>query len=633
MGASAFFAHRVGWFSATDPTVRGDSTAGVPSPTESLIPHQKATIDVAGPAEIRDDPSEDGWQSEAFHREAQKALKELGKLIGSSAKIDPDACRLLVTSQFHCGPLVPEHLVTVYEDGAVRVERDERPGPSTLAAPLDPQPDESNERDGYRGADGLAAALGQLSAPLRGAGDVRVKFKIIQVDLTPDSATTKQYLSVFGSTAAGLLEQHATWVTTWKRHSAAAAPLLASIRVEEFQQVRTPGNQGRLFADCTDSVLGGNACYESQILRGYNYWLQRTRKQEGIFLLGTPGIAIGDVNQDGREDLYVCQEDGLPNLLLIAQPDGTVQNVADRWGVDWLHNSRSALFVDWDNDGDQDLAVSVSGGVILASNEEGKEFSFRDLLPSDDDDTMSLSAADYDNDGALDLYVCVYMRNVQLGQSSTGIQATDGITLFHDANDSAPNYLYRNEGHWRFRDVTSDVGLDQSNHRFSFASAWEDFDNDGDQDLYVANDFGRNNLYRNDVVEGGRRQFVDVAASAGVEDSASGMSVTWGDYDLDGWIDLYISNMFSAAGNRIAFQRHFKESAPADVRTTIQRFARGNTLFKNLGNGTFRDVSVAASVTMGRWGWGSNFVDVNNDGAADLLVANGYITGDDTRDL
>ena len=120
---------------------------------------------------------------------------------------------------------------------------------------------------------------------------------------------------------------------------------------------------------------------------------------------------------------------------------------------------------------------------------------------------------------------------------------------------------------------------------------------------------------------------------SGVEDSASGMSVSWSDYDQDGWPDIYVSNMYSAAGNRIAYQDHFKPHAPSNVKQRLQRFARGNTLLRNRGDGTFSDVSLEAGVTLGRWAWGSQFVDINNDGRDDLVVANGYITTDDTSDL
>ncbi len=128
--------------------------------------------------------------------------------------------------------------------------------------------------------------------------------------------------------------------------------------------------------------------------------------------------------------------------------------------------------------------------------------------------------------------------------------------------------------------MTNETGLDVANTRFSYAAAWEDYDNDGDQDLYVVNDFGRNCLYRND---GG--YFENVAAAAGVEDIASGMSASWSDFDHDGHMDIYVSNMFSSAGNRITYQQNLAVSYSESARAHIQRHARGNTLFRNLGAG------------------------------------------------
>ena len=176
--------------------------------------------------------------------------------------------------------------------------------------------------------------------------------------------------------------------------------------------------------------------------------------------------------------------------------------------------------------------------------------------------------------------------------------------------------------------MTAAVGLDQNNNRWSLAAAWEDYDNDGDMDLYVANDFGRNCLFQNNA-----GKFIDVAATAGVEDVGSGMSVAWGDYDHDGWMDLYVSNMFSTAGNRIAYQQRFKPGVPDRVKKMFQRLAKGNTLFRNRGNGTFEDVSQTKAVARARWAWGAKFLDINNDSWEDLIVANGFVTGKDTRDL
>ena len=152
-------------------------------------------------------------------------------------------------------------------------------------------------------------------------------------------------------------------------------------------------------------------------------------------------------------------------------------------------------------------------------------------------------------------------------------------------------------------------------------------DNDGDPDLYVANDYGRNCLYRNE----GKR-FVNVAEEVQVVDDGSGMSASWGDYNRDGRMDLYVGNMFSSAGSRITDKQAFKPGADDHLRALYRRFVKGNTLFAN-HQGKFQEVGRKAEVEMARWAWASLFVDLNNDGWEDLLVANGYITNHNLDDL
>ncbi|MCA9215928.1 MAG: VCBS repeat-containing protein, partial [Planctomycetales bacterium] len=146
--------------------------------------------------------------------------------------------------------------------------------------------------------------------------------------------------------------------------------------------------------------------------------------------------------------------------------------------------------------------------------------------------------------------------------------------------------------------------------------------------LYVANDFGRNCWYRND---GGR--FTDVAAEANIEDIASGMSVTFSDFNHDGKFDIYVSNMFSTAGQRTTAQNHYKKAFASNDLSKLRRLARGNTLFRQGLNNIYVDVSLEANVNMGRWAWGSLFADVNNDSWDDLLVSNGFLSTSDTGDL
>jgi hypothetical protein len=330
---------------------------------------------------------------------------------------------------------------------------------------------------------------------------------------------------------------------------------------------------------------------------------------------------VGDVNGDGCEDLFLCQGYPLPNRLYVQNPDGTATDRSAEARVDFHETTHAALFLDLDQDGDQDLVLAMSAALLLLENDSRGHFSVRAAL-SEPRDAFSLSAADFDLDGDVDLYACVYLPK------ALRRQILSAPVPIHDARNGGRNVLLRNDGDWRLQDVNVEQGLEPEATRRSFACAWEDYDNDGDPDLYVANDYGPNNLFRND-----RGRFVDVASQAGVQDQSFGMSASWGDTNRDGLMDLYVCNMFSAAGNRIVYQRQFRDEDDEQVRRQFQYMARGNSLFQNTGNGRFLDVSEPSAVMIGLWSWGSSLVDLNNDGYHDVLIANGYLTRSDPYDL
>ena len=570
--------------------------------------------------DILDNPSKDGWTEEHFVTLANQQLKKLAQQLSTAAEIDSRLLNQLTTVDFSCGALRPESLETVFHDESLTVKR-----PTSESLP-------TRSKKGDGGQARFPEALREFKQPIPDFVARKCDFKITRIEPLATGYSTRVLFSFSGNNTDSVVEQNGELVVDWRLSANADPPKILKIRMEQFEQVRMAGKGGTLFADCTESVLGRNRCYREQLLLGFNYWLNRGQDKRYWSILGNPGLAIGDVNGDGLEDVYLCQEQGLPNRLFVQNEDGTVQETSAEAGVDWLENSRGVLLVDFDNDGDQDLAVGIVGSVVLASNDGHGKFSVRTVLDTDDD-VMSLSAADYDQDGRVDLYVCVYRPDAQ--PDKPFLNAVAGAVnsfVFYDANGGGQNSLWRNEirnpGEWQFVDRTSQSGLAINNERFSLAASWDDFDNDGDLDLYVGNDFGRNNLYRNTGAN-----FQDIASASEVEDQAFGMSVSWADYDRDGWMDAYISNMYSTAGNRITRLAQFKPDLSQEMRAKYQHLARGNTLFRNNGNGTFDDRAMLAGVDLGRWAWSSVFADVNNDGWEDLLVTNGFITTEDTSDL
>ncbi len=176
--------------------------------------------------------------------------------------------------------------------------------------------------------------------------------------------------------------------------------------------------------------------------------------------------------------------------------------------------------------------------------------------------------------------------------------------------------LLHNEGGGAFSVVEDPGPLKMFKN--TYQTTWADIDGDGDQDAYVANDFAPNHLIRND----GSGVFVDITAETATADLGFGMGASWGDYDEDGDQDLYVSNMFSKAGTRITEQL-------ADLDPRFASMARGNSLFAN-GPSEWEKVSGYEKpkllVERAGWGWGSQFVDVDNDGYLDLYALSGYYT-------
>ena len=535
----------------------------------------------------------------------------------------------LVNSAGPQGSAVATDQIQVLDPNSLQVKEAYR-GPSIRVVEVSAPAGHAADNLVHVGPDEFIEGIRELLFLSTSSQHNKASFKLFGINADARHLRTRQRLMAEGIRDGKRMQAYAvvdaTWVTPAKddgdqlpRLTTFSMPLLVqSELVGEAQNQDTPD---AMFEDISSAVLGGNTSWHRQLQSGMNTWVRHIDRLLNPDFLGYHGLAVGDVDSDGLEDLYLCQPGGLPNLLFRQEADGTLADISEVAGVDWLDNSTGALLVDLDNDGDKDLALATRMALLLMENNGVGSFSLRASLPHV---AMGYSptAADYDLDGDLDLLVLRYT-------------ATDGKTgdfptphPFHNARNGGANVLLQNQGDFRFTDVTAASGLGVENYRFSFAASWDDYDNDGHVDLYIANDFGPNQLFRN---EGAR--FSNESHQSGTEDWGFGMSATSADYDRDGDMDLYVSSMFSGAGNQIVAQSDFNPLMPEETRRKYLKMVRGNTLLRNSGDGRFTDVTSPFGEGFAGWAWGATFADLNNDGWEDLYVANGYISQPDKEDL
>lgn len=320
------------------------------------------------------------------------------------------------------------------------------------------------------------------------------------------------------------------------------------------------------------------------------------------------GAAFFDYDNDGDEDLYLVRGQS-KDFLYENNGDGTFSRINNDIGLfaTVQFNTMAVTTGDIDNDGDRDVFISTwemfngptipLGRNLLFLNDGDGTFTEFGLQAGLTETSFSEAAMflDYNKDGFLDIFVMNHIENVAFTQDSSGV-------LNGYAHDCFPNYLYRNNGDLTFTEVSQELNVTGING-CTIAGVSSDFDMDGDLDIYLANDFGywleANVLYENTDGEG---TFVDISAASGADVQAFGMGIAAGDYDQDLDFDYYT--------------------------TSIGR----NILIDN-NNGTFDDVSVFAGVENptvpgegNTTGWGTAFLDVDNDGLLDLYVSNGRMS-------
>src|SRR5262245_55721578 len=479
-------------------------------------------------------------------------------------------------------------------------------------------------REATLDARAFGAELRRLIADVRDVDVAELLITSIEPDgpsESPAALRTKVRYDIVGAgTKAYRVEQVGEWEIGWRRNASGWQIARWTAASYLVSRARKP-----IFSEITEAALGANDSFRRQPNIDLDSWMATFDSVLTRDSNGHQGVSVGDVDGDGLDDLYIAQPAGLPNRLFRNRGDSTFEDITDTAGVGVLDDTAQSLFADVDNDGDQDLVIATSTNPLLFLNDGKGHFTlvpdaFRFAKPLQGVLT-SIAMADYDRDGFVDLYLCVYSYFFGAGEEKAGTPAP-----YYDARNGPPGVLFRNDGHGRFVDATQETGLDAGNDRYHFAAAWADYDGDGWPDLLVANDFGAKNLYHNLGRRDGRVRFEDVAAKAGVLDHGAGMSATFFDYDNDGRLDIYTGNMWSAAGLRVTSAPTFMPDAPADVRAFYRRHARGNSLLRNLGDGRFEDKTLEAHAQMGRWAWSSDALDFDSDGWDDIYIVNGMLS-------
>ncbi len=311
------------------------------------------------------------------------------------------------------------------------------------------------------------------------------------------------------------------------------------------------------------------------------------------------GAAVGDVDGDGRDDLFVTRT-AATDILFHNEGDGTFTDVTAASGLDVVVHGSGASFADVDDDGDLDLYVASIGGYRyhLWINDGTGTFTEEAVARGAALETSevhvgtSIGVGDYDLDGYVDLYVGEWRTIAGLGDVPSHSR------LLHNLGEDAP-------GH--FEDVTDEAGVNVDHvwaetpldlpGTYSFSPAFADLDGDGWPDLTIASDFATSRLFWNQ----GDGTFVDGTVDAGVGRDQNGMGSALGDYDNDGDLDWYVTSI----------------TEEVDV-------VDENRFYRNVGPRMFHAVESTLGVGDSGWGWGSVFFDANNDGDLDLVAANAY---------
>ena len=338
----------------------------------------------------------------------------------------------------------------------------------------------------------------------------------------------------------------------------------------------------------------------------------------GGSLVNTGGAYFCDYNRDGCLDVLLMDTSKfVPSMLYRGSPEGQFVDVTREVGLSRAPPALHAAFVDIDNDGWEDIVLP---GVAVYRNVNGGHFeditnhsNLTALIASHGPliNVTGITVADYDRDGRIDIYVT--RGDARNFKSGSWIDGKSGMQW--------QNQLLRNLGGGIFGDVSVETGT-SGDHRSVFTAAWLDANDDGLPDLYVIHEFGPGAL----LVQAPDGAFQQRQLSQHSSDFGS-MGLAAGDINNDGQVDLFVSNMYSKAGNRVIDNLpvgHYD----AEVMRKLRRMVAGSELYVNQGELSFEAIAKNVQVSKLGWSWGTAMVDLDNDGWLDLYSTCGFISHD-----
>ncbi|MDG2014386.1 MAG: VCBS repeat-containing protein [Pirellulaceae bacterium] len=416
------------------------------------------------------------------------------------------------------------------------------------------------------------------------------------------------------------------WNQTDLKFIAAAKPLFEDVTKKAFPN---PGTYDKITRSSHQEVILRHSQAKVGQIKDVRSQYKAFNDWESAYQY--PAVSVVDIDRDGFDDIFLTDRWQSAQLLR-NNGDGTFEDVTRASGLKVAELANCAYFADFDNDGDSDVFIGrtlaaskyfVNEGGVFRADEETNS------ILSDSRFVVSGSIVDVNQDGLLDLYLSTYAYGSglpsewanQTTRAEDRLKTRLKIERSHAYVDrhGPPNILLMNRGgkfEW------SSIGDELKQFRNSYQTVWTDLDADGDRDVYLCNDFSPDVFLRNDTPQGSfEAKFVDITSEiAGAGAMGFGMGASWGDYNNDGDLDLYVSNMYSKAGNRIVAQIE-----GVDERITVS--AHGNFLYENV-EGKFKQVagkkdSQQHVATVG-WSFGGQFADFNNDGRLDIYVPCGF---------